>query len=352
MKIVHVINSLATGGAERLVVNLVKCGRELGHEVSIILLQEVEGIPQDIALEEKLPIRVLGASLKDPRLPARLRRECKNADIVHVHIFPAFYWAATVNKPKIYTEHSANNRRRSMRLFKPLERWAYANYDRIITISAGVDEALRDHLKSVGASPRISLVANGISDEFFQVTRNYSSNPMNLAIVGSLKPVKQHSLAIEAVSRVDNITLAIAGDGPLRNELEDLTRKLHVEDRVQFHGNVRDIPRFLSSRDLLLTTSAWEGMSTVVLEAQATGIPVVGANVAGIREFILDGVTGLLFSGTDPQNVADTIQRALSPELYEQMCQETRNFASQYSIENSFKAQLDIYEDVLSSYRL
>lgn len=351
MKIVHVINSLATGGAERFVVNLVKCGRELGHDVSIILLQEIEGIPQDIAREEELPVRVLGKNLKDPRLLFRLRRECKDADIVHVHIFPAFYWAAAVAKPKVYTEHSSNNRRRNMRAFKFLERWAYGQYDRTITISDGVEEALRDHLNSIGALSSVTSVANGISDDFFKVDRSYTSNPVNIAIVGSLKPVKQHWLAIQAISRVENVTLAIAGDGPLRSELEDLSRKLNVEDRVHFHGNIRDIPGFLRTQDLLLTTSAWEGMSTVVLEAQATGIPVVGANVPGIREFVLDEVTGLLFAGTDPQNIADSIQRALSPELYARMCQETRGYASQFSIENSFKAQLEIYEEILSSYR-
>lgn len=347
MKITHVINSLATGGAERLVVELATYAIKQGHEVEIVLLQDIPGIPRLEAKERDLSITVLGNSLKDPRLIFRLNQATKNADIVHVHLFPALYWASFISKPKVFTEHSTRNRRIGKRLFKVPEQIVYAKYNRILAISNGVMNSAQHHISNIGATTKVSLAVNGIAEEFFTGERIYSKAPKRITSVGSLKEVKQHHLAIMAVSKLDGIYLKIAGEGILRGPLEELIQELDLSNRVELLGNVQDIPTLLQQTDLLLSTSAYEGFSLAAGEAQATGIPVVGPNIEGFREIVLHNETGLLYDSPTPDAIAETIKTALESANYLRLAQNTISHASKYSIANSFINQLAIYTEIV-----
>lgn len=347
MKIVHVINSLATGGAERFLVDLVECGNKMGHDVSIISIAERAGIPHQIAKERGLKLTTLGQNLFDPRNILRLKKLTKDAEIVHVHLFPALYLAAFIDRPKVFTEHSSHNNRRNRKALSLFEKWAYGQYDRIIAISDGVEEALGAHLRQIHSKTKVSLALNGVTEEFFSVIPEYSLEPTRIVIVGSLRAVKQHSLALQSIALLKNVSLTIAGDGELRETLENQANELGVENRVNFLGDVDDVPTLLKNHDLLLSTSKYEGMSTVAVEAQAAGIPVVGPDVPGIRDVVQHGVTGLLFSEHKPEAIADTITRALDPAMYKVLASATKPHASQYSIQNSFLAQVKIYQELV-----
>lgn len=348
MKIVHLINSLATGGAERLVVDLAAHGINNGHDVTIALLRDTPGIPRTRAKELNIPLLVLGDSLKDPRLIQRISAATSKADIVHVHLFPSLYWAAFTGRPMVFTEHNTHNRRRGNPLYRLTERKAYQKYLRIIAISEGVADSVKRHLKEINVDKQVSTAVNGIADEFFDIDRRHSDQPTRLVSVGSFSPQKQHHLAIEAVSLLENVTLQIAGDGRLRGQLEERIRDLRLDGRVELLGNIEDIPGLLKKSDLFISTSAYEGFGIAAGEAQAAGLPVVGPNVAGLREVVIDGRSGLLYNDSTPQSIADTIQKALSADTYRALASNARVNASRFSLAKSFDSQMRIYQEVLN----
>lgn len=349
MKIIHVIDSLATGGAEKLVVDLAAEGIKQGHDVRIVLLEDIPGVPRLRADELSIPMTVLSTSLRDPRHLYRIPQVTATADIVHVHLFPALYWAVFAKKPIIFTEHNTTNRRMDNKYFRLPERWAYKHYSRVIAISNGVADAIRNYLGFLDLDIPVSVAVNGIADEFFELKRVYPEKPTRLVSIGSFSPRKQHHLAIEAVSMLEGVTLKIAGDGPLRGDLERQIESLGVGDRVELLGIVKDIPGLLQESDAFISTSAVEGFGIAAGEAQASGLPVIGPDVPGLREVVTDGVSGMLFKDYAPRSIADTIETVLSDAQYQHLARRSKESAARYSMSNSFESQLKVYREVLDN---
>lgn len=117
--------------------------------------------------------------------------------------------------------------------------------------------------------------------------------------------------------------LLIAGDGPLRSQVQDAVAALHQQSAVHLLGMRRDVPQILRATDVLvLASQGWEGLPLTVLEAMASSLPVVASDVGGTREAILDGETGLLFPPGDALALAQGIlSLAANPHLAQQMGQ-------------------------------
>jgi len=114
-------------------------------------------------------------------------------------------------------------------------------------------------------------------------------------------PTQLHAFAL-AASRVPGLRMAIAGDGPLRLTLEQMTHQLAIADRVRFLGDHDDVPTLLRSADLFALSSRFEPFGVALLEAKAAGLPIVATAVNEIPEIIADGESGLL---TPPENAAN-----------------------------------------------
>lgn len=351
MKIVHVINSLATGGAERMVVELATHGIARGHDVRVVLLADVEGIPRRVAADRSIPVSVLGASLRDLRIPSRLRDVTASADIVHVHLFPAMYWGAMLPGPKVFTEHSTHNRRMDRALFRLPERWAYDRYDRVVAIGPGVERRLVEHARAIGSRTPIVTAQNGVSDDFFSTEGDPPDGESRMISVGSLTDVKQHRVAIDAMTLLPYATLDIAGEGPLRADLESQIAARGLQERVRLLGNIKDVPALLRSYSLLLSTSKFEGFSLVAAEAQAVGLPVVGPAVEGFDDVVIAGESGVLFDPTTPENVADAVIEALEPRRHQELAAGAKRNAHRFTMGTSFEANEAVYVSVLQDRR-
>ncbi len=139
-----------------------------------------------------------------------------------------------------------------------------------------------------------------------------------LAFAGRLGPQKSVGTALEALARVDEVALVIAGDGPDRAALERRARELGLEERVRFLGAVpRDqVLRLFRAADASLLSSAWENFPHTVVEALAVGCPVIATAVGGVPEVVRDGVNGLLVAPGDPAALASALERFYAdPEL-------------------------------------
>jgi glycosyltransferase involved in cell wall biosynthesis len=204
------------------------------------------------------------------------------------------------------------------RLFIWLERLCAHFSSRLIIVS---DHDLRIGLRlHIGRPGKYQRINYGIDYAEFQrpaseARRAFSLAAGDLAVgtVSCFKPQKSPQdfirLAGAVKNQVHQVKFILAGDGILRRQIERLIKRHKLEDSVLLLGWRRDIPQILSSLDVLVLTSLWEGLPIAVLEAMAASLPVVATDTGGIAEIVSDGKTGFL---KKPQDVAGLAERLIT----------------------------------------
>ena len=173
----------------------------------------------------------------------------------------------------------------------------------------------------VGAG-RLRVIPSGISPELHQPSddraRQIARDRLGLdrdvvvaATLGALSPEKSVDLAIDAVARLRDVHLLIAGDGPLRAQLE-VQAASAAPGRVHFTGALPDAGLAYASADLVLMTSRTEGLPAVLIEAGFRGLPCVATDVGFVRDIVVDGETGVLAPAGDVIAIADGLRRVLA----------------------------------------
>lgn len=302
-------------------------------------------MPLEQAKKAGIQVNVLSKSMFDTRIPLRLRRAVYGADLLHIHLFPAFYWAALLRGLKIYTEHSTTNRRRNKRIFRIFEKFSYRRYQKVIAVSEGVAKNLNNHFKVVNIRADIVVIRNGVHSVFYQSDDRSSGPVRHILFVGSLTPPKDPVLAIETLALLpEEMTLSFAGIGPMSLLLKEKISQLGIKDRVKFLGEVNDMSSEILKHDIVLSTSLHEGFPLSLAEAQASGIPVVGPNIAGVDEVVRNRFSGLLFTDRKPERIAELIIEATNPEVYSQLCYGAKRWSHSYSIDKCLDQHLQLYE--------
>lgn len=212
-------------------------------------------------------------------------------------------------------------------------RWAAGEASALI----GVCEDLRRRLVDDLGAPadRTLTLRNGVDLGLFApVTRDArrpasDASRFTLLSVGSLIPRKDHALTLTALTDLPDCNLVIAGDGPLRGELEGLARQLGVIDRVRFMGEVGHggLPALYASADAMVLASSREGWANVLLESMACGTPVVASDVNGTAEVVRGPAAGRLMRERTPAGLVAALAE-LRRELPSRA--ETRRYAEQF----------------------
>ncbi len=209
------------------------------------------------------------------------------------------------------------------RLFLSIERWLAGWTDRLITVS----EAVRQDLLrlGIGNPERLRVVPLGLDLEPFlqcetrrgqlRAELGVSDAPL-VGIIARLVPIKRHedflAAAAARASRLPNCRFLVVGDGELRVGLEDRARALGLDGRIHFLGWRGDLPRIYADLDLVVLTSANEGLPVSLIEAMAAARAVVATRVGGVPDLVEDGVTGLLVPPKDPVALAEAMVALLS----------------------------------------
>ena len=167
---------------------------------------------------------------------------------------------------------------------------------------------------------KLHIVRCGIDPSLYQETLR--TPPLRrILFVGRLVPVKGVSVLIDAFSRIadayPDATLTIVGDGAERRKLEDMSNQLGLEERVFFTGalNQHQVAVRMSEADLFVLPSFAEGLPVVLMEAMASGLPVIATNVAGTPELVENGVTGQLVDAGNVEQLAQVIACSLANHL-------------------------------------
>lgn len=295
---VHIVQHLAPGGLETMVIELLK--QTPSNEACYII--SLEGNIQQ-AIECWPILRHYQTSLvflsKSDGLQLSLFNQIKhelnrlNADVVHTHhIGPLIYGglAAKLSRAhtRIHTEHDMWHLQNSKR--RLVEKIALKVVNPILVADA--DEVSKQ-LNEMFPFTHSTVIKNGIDCNRFipsnrAAARRILGLPDDSIVIGTagrLVPVKSHTTLIKAVSRLPNNThLAIAGAGPLENELKQLCQQLGISHKVHFLGLVNDMPSFYQALDLFCLPSSCEGFPLSPLEAQACNIPVVVTDVGAAKE--------------------------------------------------------------------
>jgi len=350
LKVVFVLHSHKLGGAEKHVLILSQLLTKNGHDV-------IYAGPQDSWLSEQL-IKIGVDTFHIPMhgfydLPSTIKLifflNKYKPDIVHGHLTRGAFYSGLVAKylriPSVATAHATNT-------WKHFQR-----SDRIICVS----NAVKNFLASKGyEKSRLKLIYNGvIKPEFDIISRNNLRNEWQIdsddIVFGMISRIiyeKGHDLALDAFDKIGRKgKLVFVGDYNTEygSFLKDKVDKMGLKTQVIFVGQQDSVNKYLSAFDIFLSPSRREAMPLSILEALGAGLPVIGSDVGGIPEAIVNGYNGLIFKEQDVDMMAwcmstlyqnAEMRRSLSKNAIE-------TFNAKFSAEVMFSEVFQLYQQVI-----
>ncbi len=388
MKLLIVIPHMMTGGAQRLLSDLTPLmARRDDLDISFAVYADPENsmMWKFIRNNPRIRCHVLNIPISDlanlnPFIRSKaikaLKPLLKEADVCHVHLFPALYDAAAASRglktKLIFTNHSTFNRRRKYPLLTAMEKRIYARYSDIICISPACARSLTDWLAISPTDRRIHIIRNGININRFSFTdpcaaegdltqdrdeaaasellERYETfvsggdihreERMKKAGIKSVADVygrqghpilmisrfvksKDQKSLIRALALLkhsrhmknmipEDTFVAFVGDGPERGNAEKLAKEQGVANDVEFLGERSDIPNLIAAASAGAQISNWEGFGLTACEILASGLPLIASDVPGLADTIRGGAR--LVPKSSPEEIATAIIDVLGPE--------------------------------------
>jgi glycosyltransferase involved in cell wall biosynthesis len=349
LRVLQIIPTLDRSGAEKQMVLLARGLPRERFESEVAVLARLGPLESELR-EAGVPVTLIGKRFKaDPMALARLVRLVRGGrfDVVQTWIFAANVYgrlaARRAGVPVVVTAEMAVDLwkgRSQLAIDRRLARWT----DRVVGNSRAVVEFYRqagipeDGLECIlsGIAPLGPEAADaaGVRAEL-----GMPADAPLVVFAGRLAPQKGVADLIAALDLLQHVLpevrTLIAGDGPLRSELENLAHDFHLHGRVKFLGHREDVPRLLAAADMLVLPSLYEGLPNVVLEAMQLGKPVVATAAPGTTEVVVDGQTGILVPLHTPVELARAMRAVLrDPELAGRL-----GAAGRARVESEFRAE-------------
>lgn len=357
MRVLHIINNLIFGGAEKMLVEMIPAQIEK-IDVKVLLLDgSLTPLHQQLIskIGSENIIILSKKSLYNPLFIFRIAPYLKEYDVVHVHLFPALYYTSAAamifgKKAKlIFTEHSTTNKRINSILFKRIDKLIYKQYNAIIAITPEVQTMLENN--KLANSENIQVVYNGIDLSKIEFATGYNKreyfedeNAIILIQVALFKDEKDQKTVIKSLLKLPKyVKLLLVGDGIHRKECEKLVHDLKLEKRISFLGLRSDVPQLLKTADIVIQASFFEGFGLAALEGMAAKKPVIGSDVPGLAGVLENA--GLLFDTRDADAIAGHVKSLIEDKNYylsvSEKCYER---AQLYSIKNTSDQLIKVYE--------
>ncbi len=325
MRILQLVSQTKVGGAESFALLLSAALQARGHQVRILAHRDngplFARVPPGLS-HDACPRR----SRADLRLFGFLQRHVRDfrPDIIHGHNYPAHTWARVLGHlhPRVRIichEHSGKIGRRPRRRFL-LDRMLNGRTALYFAVSEEIAAVLRqarviapDRIRELPVGIDVSAFANATADES-TLPDGARGRPRALQ-VASLIPIKNHRLVLEAFARVTAATeavLVLAGDGPLRGEIEARIARPDLRGRVFVLGHRPDVAGLLSLSTAFVLSSSAEGMPLSLLEAMAAEVCPVVPEVGAIPRLVRPGENGFLFPAGDLDGLSAALRAALA----------------------------------------
>ena len=372
----HIVNSLRVGGAEQLVVNMLRYHDRARYFPVCICLRAPMGTHLEAAVQQMgVPLYFLDASNK----PLRWLHNTKlntlfkkyKPTVVHTHLSGVRYAFPLTLKYRtpvfVHTLHSVADREIGSGPNRQVRLLAF-RYGIGSCVPVAISQEVARTFEAIYKRPAPVLIPNGVPTEAFapcfeirqRLRQEFQIAPQTLVFihVGRFDAVKNHAMLISAFSQLFASALApvelwLVGDGELREAVQQQARTLGIESRVRFLGVRSDIPDLLRAADVFVFPSRWEGNPLSVMEAMAAGLPVVATAVGGVPELVEDGVSGILVPNEDCDALVQAmLQMVQHPDLRAQMAHAARCRAEErFDMRHTVAAYESLYESILQRAR-
>ncbi|MDD5432867.1 MAG: lipopolysaccharide heptosyltransferase II [Candidatus Omnitrophica bacterium] len=363
MNILQILPELNVGGVETGTLDLAKYLIRLNHKAVVIssggqLVKELESLG---AKHYQLPVNKKSIISIFKMIPFVVNVIIKEKiDIVHARSrVPAWiaYFACRRTKTVFITTCHGYYKKH---YFSQVMGWG----KRVIVLSNVIARHMIDDF--LVPHDRIKLIPRSVDLERFKYIdpRTKRGKEFNIGIIGRITPLKGHLHFIKAMAKVarvvPNIKIWIVGEASsskesYKEEIQVLVKRLGLWHCTEFLGVQRDIPEILSHLDLVvLATTTHEAFGRVIVEAQASGVPVVATEVGGVVDIIENNKNGLLVPPGDPVSMAEAVIKIIKdPELANCLALKAyEKVQEKYNVELMVRNTLDVYKDALSNFKI
>ena len=347
-----------------------------GHEVFIFTFGDL-----DYADDEQRVVRSPGLPLTDTgyylsfRYSRRAKALLQTMDLVHVH-HPflsgrlALNYCRPLRIPIVFTNHTRYDL--YAQAYLPLLPEEFSDtflqsymptfcqaVDLVISPSAGMGEVLQ----KLGVTTPIEIIPNGVDLQLYRATSEncrpefgFRDDDILLIFSGRLGPEKNLDFLIHAFAgtaeAIKNAHLLIIGGGPEESALKQAAAQTGAAGRIHFTGMLpyNELPRYLSMGDIFVTASITEVHPLSIVEAMASGLPVLGIHSVGVGDTVEDGVTGLLSSPNQAAFAALLTRLCMDSDLRRRMGKTARQVSGKYAIERTTQVLLKRYDRLMSEF--
>ena len=372
----QIVDSLRVGGAEQFVVNMLRFhDRSRYSPVCICLRSPLDTHLEATVRQMGIPLYFLEVTEKrlhwvhDLKLDALFKKY--QPAIVHTHlggIVHAFVLSMKYRTPaRVHTLHTVAQQEWGIGPGRRVRLLAF-RYRVGSFVPVAIAEEIGRTFKALYNCPDPILIPNGIPTDVFFPDREVRQRmrqelrvaPQTIVFihVGRFAPVKNHEMLATAFAQLCSmgdcpVELWLVGDGELCETVRHQVRAMGVGDCVRFLGRRSDIGDLLRAADVFVFPSRWEGNPLSVMEAMATGLPVIATAVGGVPELVEDGVSGILIPNEDRDALVAAMQLLVQqPDLRAQMGQAARCRAvERFDIRQTVRAYEALYEEILQRKR-
>lgn len=368
ISVLHLRSSVGLFGAERVILNLLARLPQHGVRASLAV------IDNHVSGNRELIETAKAARLQASLLPCRSRWDSrtlfsllrlvrqKRVDILHSHDYKSYFYglivAMLLRRPIVATLHGWILETRALRSYQRIEWLLLRRFDAIVTVSPSMNGEVERH----GLGRKLITIINGIDTDRFAPQHSgmgrahwgFDERDFVFGVIARLSAEKGHQVLLDAFARVarddPRARLLIVGDGPEHDSLVGLTRRLGMDTRVVFAGTQTQIERLLHDIDCYVSPSLTEGMPMVVLEAMASGLPIVATDVGNLRQMLAPDA-GVLVPPGDTEALARAMGGILRANYdIPAMCHEARRRAVElYGADRQVEAYRDLYRRVVAS---
>ncbi len=327
LKVLHIINSLDTGGAEGTLTHyLIEAKKTFNKKMDVAVYRNTSVYSKQL---QQNGIYVINLGIKRKYSILAIWKTISlikkgKYQIVFVQLFPTSLYVALASLflPDVIfllRETTTKTRRRKYPLLKIMDKFIYSRFKIIACVDEMVEQALIKWMKCVKGKTRIIGKGIPLPHKTRKTVKKY-----DIAFVGRLVQAKGIDILLSAIasikSRQSVKNVIIVGDGPLMPLLKERAKILNIIDTVNFLGERNDVVQLLQASRIFALPSLWEGTPSALLEAMALKLPVVATRVGGIPNIIIDNVDGLLVPSNDADSLASAIEKMLSsPDLMKTM---------------------------------
>lgn len=366
LRIVLLSTSMGMGGTDQQITLLSRCLSSLGHKVSVISLIETAQMGEELA-DYGIDVYHLGMKrgIPDPRGIVRLINILSD---LNPHILNSFLLHANIicrlaslfaSVPVVVTSiRSIDYCNRIECIIHRLTNWID---DACVTNSYNVANKMIE--RRLVKKEKLNVIYNLINLNLYKPVNNKKSyirqwisvdkNTFIWIAVGRLQKQKDYPTLLNAVANISSeysYHVVIVGDGREKEYLQSMITRLDIEDKISFLGVRRDVDNLLSSSDAFVLSSSSEGLPNVVIEALASGLPVVATDVGGVSELIKNNETGLLVPTEDYHRLSEAMIKIMNMSNKKRvlMGENGRNWIdSKFNLKNTINDWLSLYKKLL-----